>query len=56
MSNLTNVYAFLRDKFHDVDMMLTKPVSFVKTLTKCDDNKVIFIYKEVSFYYFQLMP
>ena len=56
MSNLTNVYAFLRDKFHDVDMMLTKPVSFVKTLTKCDDNKVIFIYKEVSLFYFQLMP
>lgn len=47
MSNLTNVYAYLRDKFDDVDMMLTKPLSYVKTITKCEDTKVIFIFKEV---------
>jgi hypothetical protein len=48
MSNLTNVYAYLRDKFQDVDMMLNKPTSYIKTLTKCNDQKVIFIFKEVS--------
>lgn len=48
MSNLTNVYAYLRDKFLDVDMMLAKPVSYIHTLTKCGDNKAIFIFKEVN--------
>lgn len=49
-SNLTNVYAYLRKTFLDVDMMLSKPVSYVKTLV--DAEKVIFIYKEVCFVVF----
>jgi hypothetical protein len=48
MSNLTNVYAYLRDKFHHVDMMLSKPVTYLRTLIKCGDHKAIFIYKEVN--------
>lgn len=51
-SNLTNVYAYLRKTFLDVDMMLSKPVSYVKTLV--DAEKVIFIYKEVGFVVFAL--
>lgn len=50
MSNLTNVYAYLRDKFLDEDMMISQPVSYLRTLTKCGDNKAIFIYKEVIFF------
>ncbi|XP_070491657.1 protein zwilch [Chironomus tepperi] len=46
MSNLTNVYAYLRDKFQDVDMLFGKSPSFVKTLTGIDSQKIIFIYKE----------
>lgn len=46
--NLTNVYAYLRRTFQDVDMMLTKPVSYVKTLMEKSD-KVVFIFKEVRF-------
>lgn len=45
--NLTNVYAYLRKEYQDVDMMYSKPVSYIKTLTGID-NKVIFIYKEVN--------
>lgn len=51
-SNLTNVYAYLRKTFMEVDMMLSKPVSYVKTLV--DAEKVIFIYKEVCFLFFLL--
>ena len=47
MSNLTNVYAYLRDKFQDVDMLFGKSPSFVKTLAGIDSQKIIFIYKEV---------
>lgn len=47
MSNLTNVYAYLRDKFQDVDMVYGKPPSFIKTLAGIDNQKIIFIYKEV---------
>lgn len=43
--NLTNVYAYLRRTFEDVDMMFAKPVSYIKQLTEAE--KVIFIFKEV---------
>lgn len=46
-SNLTNVYAHLRKTFTEVDMLFSKPVSYLKTLA--DAEKVIFIFKEVSF-------
>lgn len=49
-SNLTNVYAYLRKTYQDVDMMLAKPLSYVKTLV--DAEKVVFIYKEVCFIVF----
>lgn len=45
-ANLINVYAYLRKTYDDVDMMLSKPVSYIKTLV--DANKVIFVYKEVK--------
>jgi hypothetical protein len=47
MSNLTNVYAYLRDKYTSVDMMLSKPPSFIKTLAGDENHKVILIFKEV---------
>lgn len=43
--SLLNVYAYLRKTFQNVDMMLSKPVSYVKTLV--DAEKIIFIYREV---------
>lgn len=46
--NLTNVYAYLRDSFEDVNMMFAKPVSYIKTLVGPDIQKVIFVYKEVN--------
>lgn len=46
--NLTNVYAYLRDTFEDVNMLFAKPVSFIKTLVGPDIQKVIFVYKEVN--------
>lgn len=46
--NLTNVYAYLRDTFEDVDMMFAKPVSYIKTLVGPDIQKVIFVFKEVN--------
>lgn len=49
MSNLTNVYAYLRDKFTDVNMLLGKSPSFIKTLAAIDNQKIIFIFKEVNF-------
>lgn len=49
-SNLTNVYAHLRSTFKNVDMLFAKPVSFVKTLAGSDIQKVVLIYKEVSFW------
>lgn len=51
-TNLTNVYAYLRKTFQDVDMLFAKPVSYVKQLV--DAEKVIFIYKEVKFVYFSI--
>jgi hypothetical protein len=45
-TNLLNVYAYLRKSYEDVDMKLSKPVSYVKTLV--DVDKVIFVYKEVK--------
>lgn len=47
MSCLTNVYAYLRDKYPDIDMLFGKSPSFIKTLTGIDNQKIIFIYKEV---------
>lgn len=44
-SNLTNVYAHLRNVYHNVDILFAKPVSYIKTLAV--DEKVVFIYKEV---------
>lgn len=46
MSHLTNVYAYLRDKFQDVDIVFGKSPSFIKTLAGIDNQKIIFIYKE----------
>jgi hypothetical protein len=47
-SNLTNVYANLRQTFEDVDMELSKPLSYVKTLTGIESSeKVVFVYKQV---------
>lgn len=51
-SNLTNVYAYLRKTFLDVDMLFARPVSYVKTLV--DAEKVIFLFKEVRFVVFLL--
>lgn len=45
-SNLTNVYAHLRQTYLEVDMLFTKPVSYIKTLV--DSEKSIFIFKEVN--------
>lgn len=47
MSNLTNVYAYLRENSLDVDVLLIKPISYIQTLVNIDDQKVILIYKEV---------
>lgn len=47
--NLTNVYAYLRKTYPDVDMLFAKPVSYIKSLVE-DDTKVVFVYKEVSYY------
>lgn len=48
-SNLTNVYAYLRRTFEDVDMKYSKPVSYVKTLSEnLRQEKVIFVFKEVQ--------
>lgn len=47
-SNLTNVYAYLRKTFRDVDMLFAKPVSYIKTLVGADLAKVIFVFKEVN--------
>lgn len=47
-SNLTNVYAYLRKTYQDVDISLTKPVSYIKKLLAGSDfGKVIFVFKEV---------
>lgn len=45
--NLTNVYAYLRKTYPNVDMMFAKPVSYIKSLVEAD-TKVIFVYKEVT--------
>lgn len=46
-SNLTNVYAYMRKRFPDVDMKFSSAPSYLKTLTSID-KKIIFIYKDVS--------
>lgn len=49
MSNLTNVYAHLRSKYVNLDIQFGMPMSFIKTLCGITKQKIIFIYKEVSF-------
>lgn len=50
MANLSNLYAYLRDKYAEVDMVLGKPPSFVRSIAGIDHQKIIFIYKEVKFF------
>ena len=48
-SNLTNVYAYLRRTFEDVDMIFSKPVSYIKTLAGVQRNeKIVLVFKEVN--------
>lgn len=50
-SNLTNVYAYLRRTFEDVDMIFSKPVSYIKTLAGVQRNeKIVLVFKEVNFF------
>lgn len=45
-SNLTNVYAYLRKSYPDVDMLFAKPPSYIKVLAGAE--KAIFVFKEVN--------
>jgi hypothetical protein len=48
MSNLTNVYAHLRNKYSDIDMLFAKPPTYIKTLTGIKNEKILFIFKQVK--------
>lgn len=49
-SNLTNVYAYMRKRFPDVDMKFSNAPSYLKTLTSIE-KKIIIIYKDVSLFF-----
>ncbi|KAG5684863.1 hypothetical protein PVAND_014073 [Polypedilum vanderplanki] len=46
MSHLTNIYAFLRNNYSNVDIYFNKPLSYIKTITGISNQKIILIYKE----------
>lgn len=53
MSNLTNVYAFLRNNYADIDIYFgNKPITYLDILFGLENEKFLFIYKEVIFLLF----
>ncbi|XP_055586111.1 protein zwilch [Uranotaenia lowii] len=45
VSNLANVYAFLRDTYDSVDFQLAPPPTYVESLAEIGTTKIIFVYK-----------
>ncbi|CRK93091.1 CLUMA_CG006551, isoform A [Clunio marinus] len=46
MSNLTNVYAYIRKSYPDSDILYGKLPSYIKTISGIHFEKIIFIFKE----------
>lgn len=54
MSNLINIYAYLRNNYSDIDVKFdSKPITYLERIlggSYFDNEKYLFIFKEVSLF------